>query len=669
MQQTPLPPVIDTPGLPGADALAGPGQPPGATDPAPDADPRLQTFADVDTYVATHPHWSAPSRRALRSTCRLAAWSVHAIQAARRQEPFDPEPKHLDLARVAFDIPAINAAWHGRSYRAAGFESKSMFRNARWAIRHVGRAAGQVLTCFAAPLPPGHPFAALEAGANKYDKPTVRRFVAWCDQTGRSRDRVGDDTLLAYRTFMAAHMVGRKTEEVIRLIARLWNSTAQADPDWPRTRLSAPRLTPPYSLPLTAYPDSLRRDITAFTDWMAGTTRRRHAPGRRPGRKRAQRPATIRGALTHIRLAAAALVAGGRDPASITHLGCLVGEAELEAILEYHETRAAARQQALAEDERRCLNALTQAIGNTLLMIARHHCELPPETLTALHAIAADFRTPQAGKPTLKNRRRISQLLDDRGRLNRLMRLPRTLMGTALALRQQASEAACQATQADRAEAARLNHRASGLARQAASLGREAALIGILCRIPLRIKNLHEIQIGPHLRFTGAGNIVTLHFTAAETKNRIDLEFYIGPRLRALLLTYIDLFLPHFAAGSADAAPRWLFPSGDGRAGPITIGRLRVIIVRSIADHVGVTMNPHLFRGLAVTLALEHAPAGLEHCRLLLGDKTPGAVQRHYVLLQEKDAARRQSALVDAEEDRLAQDAALPPARRRRRPA
>jgi hypothetical protein len=56
---------------------------------------------------------------------------------------------------------------------------------------------------------------------------------------------------------------------------------------------------------------------------------------------------------------------------------------------------------------------------------------------------------------------------------------------------------------------------------------------------------------------------VTLCFQPHETKNRIDLEFYIGSRLHGMLQTYIDNFLPFFAANSTDFEEmRWLFPSG-----------------------------------------------------------------------------------------------------------
>jgi hypothetical protein len=291
-----------------------------------------------------------------------------------------------------------------------------------------------------------------------------------------------------------------------------------------------------------------------------------------------------------------------------------------------------------------------------LVMIAQHHCEVPPETLTALKALAADFRVESSGRPTRKNRRRVDALLNDRAKLKRLMRLSRTLMDEALARRERSTDAARQAGQVSGDEATRLSRQAAVLARQAAHLAREATLIGILCRIPLRVKNLHAIRLGTNLKFGGAGSdIVTLNFTPDETKNRADLEFYIGPRLHALLQAYRKYFLPFFAAGSTDFDDKsWLFPSGGGRPGPLSIGQVRAIIIRTVADNVGVAIHPHLFRALAVTLALEHSPDALEHCRQLLGDKSLKIVLRYYAMMQAKDAARRQSAFVDAEEDRLA---------------
>jgi integrase len=147
----------------------------------------------------------------------------------------------------------------------------------------------------------------------------------------------------------------------------------------------------------------------------------------------------------------------------------------------------------------------------------------------------------------------------------------------------------------------------------------------------------------------------------------IDLQFYVGPRLYVLLRTYIDFFLAFFAAKSADFDENhWLFPSGGHLrgSGPLSIDRLREIIVRTVAENVGATINPHLFRALAVALALEHSPDALEHCRQLLGDNSLTIVLRHYSMMKEMEAARRQSSFVDAEEDRLARAPAPRPLQR-----
>jgi integrase len=637
-----------------------------ASDPAAAPPPlRLETFADVDAYLCHHPDAPVAGRAQLRSSCRRAAWSVHALHAAARHAPFDPDMKNLDLAAVPFDIRLINAAWKGRAYRAAGFTSKSAFRNARWAIRYIGRLAGAVLPCFAPALAPGDAFEPLVQTANKYDKPNTRLFAAWCREAGLYPGDVDDGRLLAYATYMLTHMVGRKADDILRLLARLWNDTAERDPAWPQAKLSAPSQVSPASPPFTSYPVSLQEEIAGLAAWLAGTQRRR-PPHPRPGRKRAARPATIRNALASVRAALGALVAGGRDPASLTGLDCLMNVPDLEASLQYHEARGEAKQQALPAAER-TPSRRPYAIGTVLLMIAQRYCGVAPETLAALKEVVEDYRVDGSGKPTRKNRRRVDALLDDRDKLKRLVRLPRTLMADALTLRERSADLARQAGQAKGTAADRLARQARALAAQAAYLAREAVLIGILCRIPLRIKNLSEIRIGTNLRFAGGNSdVVSLHFMVDETKNWVDLDFYIGPRLHALLLTYIERFLPFFAAGSTDVADMpWLFPSGDGRPGPVSIPRLRTIIVRSVADNVGVTINPHLFRALAVTLAFEHSPGAVEHCRLLLGDKSGAVVQRHYNMMQEKDAARRQSAFVDAEEDRLTQLAAPSPRKHR----
>ena len=141
----------------------------------------------------------------------------------------------------------------------------------------------------------------------------------------------------------------------------------------------------------------------------------------------------------------------------------------------------------------------------------------------------------------------------------------------------------------------------------------------------------------------------------------------MGPRLCGLLKTYIEHFLPFFAAATPDfAANQWLFPAGGGRPGAVSICTIRTIIIDTMAERVGAVFHPHLFRGLAVKLCFDHSPGALEHCRQLLGDKTLQIVLRYYVQVMRKQASEHQDKLVNAEADRLAALAAARTPRGRR---
>jgi hypothetical protein len=90
------------------------------------------------------------------------------------------------------------------------------------------------------------------------------------------------------------------------------------------------------------------------------------------------------------------------------------------------------------------------------------------------------------------------------------------------------------------------------------------------------------------------------------------------------------------------------------------------IIKDTMAERVGVVFHPHLFRGLAVLLCLEHSPGALESCRQLLGDKRLDIVLRHYWRADRIKTSAHHDNMVDAEADRLAELAAASTGRGRR---
>ncbi len=629
--------------------------------------PKVETFADAVAYVQRRSDWPKSLRDVLASNVRRMGWTLATARARTDRGYILPKRSKLDLTTIPFDIPKINQCLEGVSYGAAGFRLESSFRTAKSGFRRLARELGKVLPHQAAEPPPGDPFAAFIDATTRYGRPAARRFGAWCRDNGLSPQDVTGETLTRYAVFLEQHHFAVRIDRIVPLIARVWTATAAANPDWPQAKLVLPGHRPSPNPPLSSYLASFQEEVAALIRRMDGTdTQTRY---RRIGKKKPLRPATIKTRLTCIRGAAGALVATGTDPQSITGLKDLVTEKAAERIVTFYWDKTERHRASLPEAKRQDFeggcSANLDGICSTLIIIAQHYCKIPippedlreqPEDLRKqleddlrrLKELSADVRSPKLGRPTRKNRDRLRLLFDDRRNLTELMLLPRKLMREALEmldwLEQDKKHLTAKQVQA------RLY--------QAARKARTAILIGILCRIPLRIKNLASIRIGINLKFSGAtSDVVTLAFEAFETKNWFALEFSVGARLVEMLRVYIDKFLPILEGGRTDIGPhRWLFPAGEeGRSGPLSIETTRTSIETAIYERVGVRINPHLFRAIAVRLCLEHSPGALEFCRLLLGDKSLQIVLAHYAALEAKEAARHQDQLVDREEDRLSQ--------------
>ncbi|HEY1413395.1 MAG TPA: hypothetical protein VGF36_14715, partial [Rhodopila sp.] len=581
------------------------------------------------------------AKRVLKTALRQIAWGVSVVNARDSGQYLDPNPKKLDLARIPFDLPTINLALAGISYRMAGFTSDKSYRNAKSGLRRIGRELGIVQPFRAPDLPSDNPYAPFLAVAVVFELASARRFAAKMMEQGRRPGDVTDDDLRQYGIFLSTQMVGVKIEPMLRRIVQLWRRTAACNPDWPQTPPKLHRAVRPFNPPFSAYPVSLQDEIEAVRRWLegsdgAGPFDTQH--GRKP-----LRPATIKMHLTYIRLILGEHVSLGNDPQSVTSLRDLLSPKVIQPILQSIWERGQRRRQAMPEAEREpSPNGNTGQVGTTavtLLMLTQYFPP-PPDVLEKIQWLAKKVRKSPMTTMSRKNRKRIDQFLDPVKR-SLLLSLPGAMMAEARELR-------------DRQPA------------EAARRARAAIFFAIELRIPLRIKNLHACRLGHNLRFAGAGSsIATLSFQAHEMKNHRDIEFGIGERLCKLLQIYIDQFLPWFAATSTDfAANQWLFPAGDGKPGPLSHGQVRKTIIDTVAERVGAAFHPHLFRSLAVELCLERDPAGLEHCRQLLGDKTLQVILTHYAPVRTKQAAERQDALVNAEADRLA--LLVSPVKRRR---
>jgi integrase len=600
--------------------------------------PAVRTFEDAIRFVDSSMDCSPAARTVLKTALRQIARGVSVVNARGSGLYLDPDRKALDLARMPFNLAAINGALVGLSYRMAGFNSDKSFRNAKSGLRRIGRELGMVAPHRAPDLPPDGPYASLLAVADEFQLASVRRFATRMLEQGRLPGDVTDDDLRQYGTFLETEMVGVQIKPMLRRIVQMWRRAAAANPDWPQIPPKLDCGAKPFNPPFSAYSVSLQNEIEAIRRWMEGKAGPFDADARKP-----LRPTTIELRLTCIRLILGQHVSLGNDLHSVTSLRDLLSKKIMQPILQSIWQLGQTRQQAVPEAEREHnpngTNGQTDATGVTLLMLTAYF-DVAPDRLREIQWLAKRMRKPPVKAMSRKNRQRINQFLDPIKRA-RLLNLPGMLMAEAMELRERQP-----------AEAARL--------------ARTAIIFAIELRIPLRMKNLHSCRLGHNLRFPGGGSpIATLSFQAYEMKNDDDIEFGIRGRLCKALQTYIELFRPWFAATSPDSAEKgWLFPAG-GKAGPLSDSQVRKIIIDTVAERVGAEFHPHLFRSLAVVFCLERDPAGLEHCRQLLGDKSLQVILRHYAAVRTKQAAERQDELVNEEADRLA-ILALPAKRRRK---
>jgi hypothetical protein len=259
--------------------------------------PVVRTFEDAIRFVDFSIDCPPTARAVLKTALRRTAWAVSVVNARSSGRYLDPDRKKLDLARIPFNVEAINRALAGVSYRMAGFNTEKSYRNAMSGLRRIGRELGMVAPHRAPELPLDSPYAPLLAAADEFQLATVRRFAARMMEEGRLPGDVSDDDLRHYGTFLRTEMVGVQIEPTLRRIVQLWRRAASANPDWPQIHPKLDCEAKPFNPAFSAYPVSLQDEIEAIRCWMEGKIGPFDAEARKP-----LRPATIKLRLTCIRL-------------------------------------------------------------------------------------------------------------------------------------------------------------------------------------------------------------------------------------------------------------------------------------------------------------------------------------------------------------------------------
>ena len=217
------------------------------------------------------------------------------------------------------------------------------------------------------------------------------RFIGFCEDSGLPPSSVSDEAFDRFLAHVEADANLSDPHHCHRRSCRLWNEAAASVVGWPQFRITLPSYRRPrLSLPLGNYPPCLQEDLGQYLDYLrSGSDRFAKGP-----RQKKMTESTVRQRRTEILLALSALVASGRDPASITSLACLVDPDAFEAVLRRY----------LKDDEHQTPRPFAHNLAVTLTSLARRWVKLGPDTLEELRDLKGCLGPQQTGL-TQKNER------------------------------------------------------------------------------------------------------------------------------------------------------------------------------------------------------------------------------------------------------------------------
>lgn len=241
----------------------------------------------------------------------------------------------------------------------------------------------------------------------------LSRFADFCGMRRIEPDQVSDATLVQFREYLDARLLGKDPDRLCAETAGTWNSVARQQPT-PFTPLTAHRRTRYRSRPLTSYPQGLQDDLQAHIDRLSHKDIFEEGGPIKP-----LRPMTLRNIRTLVRQYLSALSEAGADPETFTSLREVVSADRIR--------RAAQIINARSKD-----GPATQTIYNilaVLLAIARHHLQLPEDEIRKIKGFKARLAPTTVGM-TAKNSLRLDQFNDFQNVI-RLVSMPASLMSLA----------------------------------------------------------------------------------------------------------------------------------------------------------------------------------------------------------------------------------------------
>lgn len=420
----------------------------------------------------------------------------------------------------------------------------------------------------------------------------LSKFTRFMSRTGVEPHQVTPTTLEAFHGELQTHGFGVEARRAANQTAKLFNRAGAALKAWPQVSLPTTADPRRYALHKSAFPPSLLQSMEAFLIAKANSDPLDDDYVRPVGAR------TTQNRRVSLNMMVSALALSGAVPASeITDLEVLTRIENVKAIFAWYRNRCGGT-----------LNPTHHSLMWLLRTVAEHWLKEPirTEKIKRLLANLSDEIGDTTGiRP--KNRERLRQLKNPANR-RKLYRLPHVVFREVE-----------QVQEPGYAEAVRLM---------------KALQVGILSFVPIRIKNLTELQVGINLveRGSGKNRQMWIFLPAKITKTKVDYNAPLPAQLYPLIDAWQNKYKPLVHPGASS----YLFPNTAGqKRNPSGVSQE---FRRFLQRETGLVMHPHLFRHLAAMIILMKDPGAIEYVRQLLGHKSTATTLKAYAEFQTEGA-------------------------------
>ncbi|MFD1343259.1 tyrosine-type recombinase/integrase [Litorisediminicola beolgyonensis] len=170
---------------------------------------------------------------------------------------------------------------------------------------------------------------------------------------------------------------------------------------------------------------------------------------------------------------------------------------------------------------------------------------------------------------------------------------------------------------------------------------RDGAIIALLAMMPIRRRSLAELEIGISIFIDAAG--ATIALSEEQTKTGLPWEAELPPQVLPVFRQYVDEARPLLLERSTEPwSHLWINRNGV----PMSYDHIGPCVATRVKEMTGIRVPPHFFRDAAATTLARISPQAAKLIRPILGHRSFGTADKHYIHAQTIEAGRDYASLI-----------------------